>query len=143
MRTGSSKRPWLKRNRWIFGLLGFHQFENFGATRFFQLSQDVRGVVRRHLFDDIRDFLGGHLLEDIRLGLVIEFRQDIRLDFIGQDFEEPVLVVRISVVDDFGDVGRMQLIEKLWNLFPKLTFNAEIDPFLDAGAVVRHVQTPW
>jgi hypothetical protein len=48
---------------------------------------------------------------------------------------------RTSVVYDFRNVGRMQLLKKLWELLPEFSFYAEIN--LLFGAVdIRHGYIP-
>ena len=90
-------------------LVALHEGEDLVARRLGQVGHEVRGVVRRHLLEDVGGPGGLEVLEhlDLRLGLHL-------LDRVGHGLviergEHAGPVARRELVDDRGEVGRVQL----------------------------------
>lgn len=95
----------------ILGLLRLHQGKQFLLLLLREVRQDVRRVVRGHLIEDVRSPLAVHLPEDVRLPLLIQLLQRVGGGLIVQGRDDLRALVVGEVLDDVGDLRRVQFRE--------------------------------
>ena len=78
-----------------------------------QLAEQVGGRVRIHLLDDVGGAVAVERLDDRHLDVGIDLLERLGGDFLVDRLEHRFALGRRQVLDDVGDVGRVQLREAL------------------------------
>ena len=90
-------------------LLRLHLLENLARPLLRQLAEQVGGRVRIHLLDDVGGAIAVERLDDRHLDVGIDLLERLGRDLLVDRLEDRFALGRRQVLDDVGDVGRMQL----------------------------------
>ena len=95
----------------LVGLLAVHERQDLVPGRVREVGDEVGRVVGAHLLEDVRRPLGLEVLEDLDLRLGLHLLDGVGRRLVVEDGQDAGPVARCELVDDRGQVGRVQLLE--------------------------------
>ena len=90
-------------------LVALHEGQELLARLVGQVRDEVGGVVRGHLLEDVGGAFRGQALEDLDLGLGLHLLDGVGGGLVVEGGQDAGPVARRELVDDRGQVGRVQL----------------------------------
>ena len=93
----------------LVGLVLLHEREELLARRIREVRHEVGRVVGRHLLEDVGRALRGELLEDLDLRLGLHLLDGVGHRLVVERGQDARPVARRELVDDRGEVGRVEL----------------------------------